>query len=113
MRTPLCLQLASTHVSWLTLTECDRNSHAQREAFIIRVDSLRIRDCEYLMPVVFAEQAADSALTVTRCYSGINWQSLGKPHHLSVIAKHRKKPLNIRLKSIVFQRVPRPCRSTC
>lgn len=39
MRTPLCLQLASTHVSWLTLTECDRNSHAQREAFIIRVDS--------------------------------------------------------------------------
>ena len=62
MRTPLCLQLASTHVSWLTLTECDRNSHAQREAFIIRVDSLRIRDCEYLMPVVFAHQAADSAL---------------------------------------------------
>jgi len=36
-----------------------------------------------------------------------------KPHHLSVIAKHRKKPLNIRLKPIVFQRVPRPCRSTC
>ena len=76
MRTPLCLQLASTHVSWLTLTECDRNSHAQREAFIIRVDSLRIRDCEYLMPVVFAEQAADSALNR---YPLLFWYQLAEP----------------------------------